>query len=341
MALDNDGGAAGAGGAGGAGAGGGVADLLDGGAGAGGAGAGAGGEGAGAGGEGAGAGAGTGDGGAGGDPAFLEQLSAEAGEGESASLRDWAKAANVKDVNALAKIARDSMAALRESGRVKVPGEGASEAEVKAFRSAIGVPDAPDGYVIEPPKGADGQPLTGEDGEPLKLDTPLLQRLAATAHANGLPKAGYEALVNDFMQFQLEQAAAGDVERQGEAREWFKTQGDAAPAKRAAVNRAAEALGLTGAEVVAIRGAIGSTRTLDTLAKLGEGISEDVFMGGGGGGQRFGMSGDQAQKEMDTMKADPAIAAKAAVPGTAENVRWKRLEAIVGDAANRKAAQGG
>ena len=104
-----------------------VDDLLGGGGGAaadGAAGAGGGGD--------AGAGAGGDAGAAGGDvPAdFLALFPADTPDGETASLQDWVKATGVKDVATLAKIARDNQKALRESGRVKIPGEGATPQEI-------------------------------------------------------------------------------------------------------------------------------------------------------------------------------------------------------------------
>lgn len=295
---------------------------------------------AGAGDAGAGAGAGADDaaaaaaaaaaGGAGADPDWYANVSGDAVDGESASLRDWLKASNVKDVNGLAKIARDSVTALRESGRIKVPGEGATAEEVTAYHKAIGVPDAPDGYQVAAIKDADGNDV--------QLDNPLLERLAGTAHKAGIPKAAYEALVNDYVQAQLEQVAGIDAEQQAAGAEWAKGHGDKAPAKLAAVNRAAQALGLSSQEVVAIRNALGAAKTLDTFAKLGEGIGEDVLIGDGS--RQFLMSGEQAQAEINRMRGDAETVAKMTVKGTPEFIKYNRLLEIAGEAANRKAAAG-
>ena len=266
------------------------------------------------------------------DPAWYADISADLGDGEKTSLRDWVKANGAKDLTHLAKIARDNQAALRDSGRIKLPGEGASEAEKTAFRAAIGVPESAEGYVIAPIKDADGNDL--------ELDTPLLSRLAAKAHESGVPKAAYEALVNDFVAAQLEAAGAGDAEQKAEGISWAKEQGDKQAAKLAAVNRGAAAMELSNEEVFAIRGVLGSRRTLDTFARLGEGIGEDVLLGGTGGAKQFMVSGEQAQAQIDVMKGDAATLAKMTVKGTPENARYNRLVAIAGEAANRKAAAG-
>lgn len=266
------------------------------------------------------------------DPDWYANVSAETADGETASNRDYIKAKGFKDIDGLAKAYRNAEKALHDKGAVKIPGEGASEAEVTAWREAIGVPADPKGYELAP--------IMDANGEPVPLDLPLLERLAVKAHEIGVPKAAYEGLVNDFVQGQLEMAAAADIEAKAEGASWAKEQGDKATAKLNAVNRGAEALGLSGEDVLKIRAALGTRRALDTLSRLGENIGEDVLLHSDGGGRKFIMSGDQAQAEMDAMKADPKLAAAILRPGSPENAKWKRLEAIVGDAANRKAQAG-
>lgn len=324
MASENEGAGGGAGeGGAGAGAGASAIDLLTGGAAPSGGQDGSGEGGAGAAGD-------TGQGAA--DPGWLDQLSAETPEGETASLRDWARSVGVKDLNQLAKIARDNQRALRESGRVKVPGEGARAEEVAAWRAAIGVPETAEGYQLDP--------VTGPDGSEVPLDTALLGRLAAKAHEVGLPAPAYKAIVGDFIRAQIEQFGAMEAEQRSEAEEWVKAQGDKAAARSQAVNRGAEVLGLDGEEVLKVRNALGSKRALDMLTRLGEGVGEDV-VAGFGGSQRFLVSGDQAQADINAMMADRAVAQRITVKGSPEHAKYNRLLAIVGEAANRRAAAGG
>lgn len=339
MAFEGEaGGAAATGGAAAGGtvaAGGSALDVLTGGGGAAAAAgaAGAGDDGAVAGGAGDGGAAAGGSGGdGGGDPAWLADLSGDTADGDSASLRDWAKSTGVKDLNQLAKIARDNQRALRESGRVKVPGSDASPEEVAAWRTATGVPDKPEGYTLDP--------VTGSDGNTVELNAPLLSRLAAKAHEIGLPADAYKALVGDYVQSQLEEFAGMETAQKAEATDWLKAQGDKQPARSSAVNRGAEVLGLDGEAVVKVRNALGAKATMDMLARLGEGVGEDVVRGLNGGGQQFLVSGDTAQAEINQMRGDPVVVAKMTVKGTPENARYLRLQNIVGDAANRKAAAG-
>jgi len=310
----------------GAGAGADFSDVFGGGEGGagGGGGAAAGGADGGAAGEG---GAGQGDGGA--DPDWYAQLPSEIGEGESASLRDRVKAAGVKDVTTLAKRFFDTQRALHDSGRIKVPGEGANAEEVATFRKAIGVPDDPKGYEMPVPKGADGEPLKGPDGAPVKLNVPLLERLANVAHQAGTPKAAYDALVQDFVQGQLEDLGQADAKAQQDAQAKVAEWGRDAPAKQQDVNRGLQALGLTREEALAARSMWGAGRAMDIFQKLGSGLAEDVMLAGGGGGQRFGMAPSEAQAYLDNVKKDASLGAKVMVPGSPEKARYDRAIEVV------------
>lgn len=318
----NDGGAGGEG----AGVGGSAADLLGGGSGEGG-----GGEGAGAGGEGGGGGGGgEGAGGSGGvaDPDWYSNISSDA-DGEGASLRDWLKASEIKDLNGLAKIARDNQKALRESGRVKIPGEGASAEEVAAYHKAIGVPDNPQGYEIKAP--------VGEDGKPVPLNQALADRIAAAGHKLGAPKGVVEGLANEIMQFEMDALHKADGEQRAAAQAWVAKQGQDADAKIAAIDRAAAALSISRAEMIALRSAWGAEKALTVMARLGENMAEGGLIEAGGK-QRFTVSATEAKAELTRLRGDPAWVDKARVPGTPENQRYERLTDIIGQAAEREAA---
>lgn len=317
----------------GAGTGGGAGSALDilGGAAAGDAGGAGGDAGAGTGGDAGAGGAGAGDAGAGGggaDPSWFNLLSAQAGENDEAANIDWVRSSGIKDIDGLVRVARDNQRALRDSGRVKVPGEGASADEVSAWRKAIGVPEDAKGYEIPVPKG--------ENGEPLPLNTPLLDRLATSAHKAGMPKGAFEAVVSDFIQAQLEEAAGADLAQQQAAEAHVKSWGADKTIMLANVDKAAHALGLSRGDMVGMRNALGAERALDLLAKLGNGMAEDVMLTGGRA--RFGISHAEAQAEINQLKADKGFLDKMKVPGSPERVRWDRLQSILADHAQRAAA---
>jgi hypothetical protein len=263
------------------------------------------------------------------DPDWYSSLSADA-DGEKPSLRDWAKAAGVKDLDGLAKIARDNQAALRESGRIKVPGEGAKPEEVAEFRKAIGVPEDAKGYAVTAPKD--------EAGNDLPLNDDMIGRMAESALKHGAPKAVFEGLIADFIQAQMDETATFDTEQQRIANETVKAWGAERDAKLAAIDNAARALGLDRTKMVSLRNALGADFALNMMAKLGEGMAEDVMLTGGKG--RFGVTGAEAKQEIARLKADPDFQKKLYAGDPSATARWNRLneaEAAFEDAQRRAA----
>lgn len=302
MAIDGEDGGAGGGGS--------AADLLGGGGGGGG------GDDAAAAAAAAAAGDGGGDVQMGADPDWWGTLSAEA-DGESSSHRDYVKAKGFKTLDDVVKAYRGAERSIHDSGRVKVPGEGASAEDIATFNKAIGVPDDAKGYVITAPKD--------DAGNDIPLDTGLIGRLAESALARGTPKAAFEGLVGDFVKMQLDDAAALDAQHRGAADAVVKGWGAQATEKLAAVDRAASALGITRDEMVALRNAWGPEKALTRLVKLGEGMAEDVLISGGRG--RFGVSGAEAVAEIAKLKSDPEFQKKLMSGDAAANARWDRLNA--------------
>jgi hypothetical protein len=308
--------------------------------GAGGAGSGAGG-GAGAG-AGAGAAAGAAAAAAGGgdaDPDWLESFSAEGGDADNPSNRDWLKAKGFKTLDDLAKSYREAEHAIRNGGKFTVPGEGAKPEEVAAYHKAIGVPEKVDGYSITLPDGVT------ED----MLDMPLLNSMREKALAAGTPAKAFDGLVQGVIQQQLDtaqaQATAENESRDALLKEW----GGQKDAKMAEVNSACRALGLSRADVVAIQrgfgaqyGEPGSRRTLELLQKLGAGIAEDKLLGGDGP-RRFGITPEEAQAEINKLSADREFGNKLMAKDPDAVARWGRLNEAVaaGEERKKRAAAGG
>lgn len=262
------------------------------------------------------------------DMAWLEQLSGDVGDGESSSVRDWVKSKNFKDMTALARSAWHAEKALHESGKVKVPGEGASESDRRAFFTAIGVPEDAKGYEVPE--------IKDKNGEVVPMNTALLDRLAGAALKGGVPKAGFAAIVADFVASQMEEIAGADAEQHADAAAKLKEWGNQKPQKMVAVQQALDALGLNRDEAVRLRAVLGAGRSMDIFAKLGEGLAEDRLLPGGNG-TRFGISGADAQAQIDEMRGDKATRDKIMVPGTPERARYDRLVKIAGEEAERQA----
>lgn len=309
---------------------GGASDLIggagaSGGDGAGGAGAGAG-DGAGAGGDGAGSG---GDGtGAGGftAPDWFEKISGTAAEGQTASNRDWLQSKGLTDLDKLVGSYREAEKAIRDGGKIKVPGEGAKPDEVAAYRTAIGVPEKPDGYeikAVENGKFDPSRPEGPDNPKSIPLNDALIGSLRESALKHGTPKGAFEGLVGDFIQLQLQEAQAEEQKQSDLAAGWLKAQGAKADEQLAHVNQAARALQLSRTDMNGLRSGLGADRALALLAKLGAGMAEDTLITGGS--NRFGVSGAEAQAELDRLKTDKDFMAKVMIPGSPERTRWERL----------------
>ena len=276
-------------------------------------------------------------GGAGGDdkggktpPAWATSLSADAGEGETASNRDFIAAKGFQDPDAMVKSYRELERALHGGkGYVKVPGEGAKPEEIAAFRATLGVPEKADGYEIKLPDLSNGD-------EKLELDTAFLDPMREAALKAGIPKAAFGVLGEAFVQFQLDQRAAELKAGDEEAAATIKGWGASADAKKADFRKGAQLLGIDKAALYAIQNAtmpdgkrFGADRAMEMLSKLGAMAGEDLFAGSGGK-VNFGVaSGAEAQGQIDAMGKDPATAKQMLVKGTPENVRYERLLSAV------------
>jgi hypothetical protein len=228
---------------------------------------------------------------------WMKSFSAEKGEGEDVSNQEWLAKLGVKDLDGLAKIARDNQRALRESGRVKVPGDGASEGDVKAYREAVGAPLEAAAYAVDMPEAAKG----------FELDTAFIDPMKAIAHKYHIPAAAFKELGDAFMQAQLESvqgdAASANAERDATIKEW----GPTAEQGKEEFRRGLDVLGLKTADAKAIQTGLGAKRTLELFRKIGQMAGEDFFQGNNGRpAERFGVADEaSARKQLAGMEADP------------------------------------
>lgn len=234
------------------------------------------------------------------DYSWATGVSAEAaGEGKASNL-EWLQTSGVKDMDGLVKVARDNQAALRDSGRIKVPGEGATEAEIAEYHKAIGVPDNADGYEFELPEG-----VKLED-----LDQDMLTPMKEIALKAGVPKGGYAALAKGFIEWQQGLLAAEQSEENADYDNWKKAQGKELPAREAEIQAGLRALGLKPEDFTAVQrgfrlqyGEAGSSRASNLFQKIGAGAGEHMLTGDGK--QRFGLTAAEAQRNVDAAILDP------------------------------------
>lgn len=288
-------------------------------------------------GEGGAGGGGTGEGGdggegAGGEADWLEQFSAEGGDAENPSNRDWLKAKGFKTADDVAKSYREAEKAIHSKGGITVPGEGAKPEEIAAFNKAIGVPEKVDGYEFSLPEG-----VTQE-----QLDMDLITPLRGLALEAGVPAKGFAALAEGVIKHQLDELQRERTEEDGDRDAKFKEWGGQKDAKRADVDRAMRALNMQPKDFQAIQRGFraeygtGSARALDLFQKLGAGLSEDTLLGGDGP-RRFGVTGAEAQAEIDKLTVDKEFGEKMLKKDPDAVARWDRLNAAVAAEKDREA----
>lgn len=273
--------------------------------------------------------------GGGGDPEWLANFSAEGGDAENPSNRDWLKSKGFKTLDDIAASYRAAEKAIHGKGAITIPGEGAKPEEIAAFNKAIGVPDNVDGYAIELPEG-----VKDEDLE-MDLITPLREK----ALEAGVPAKGFSVLAKAVVEHQLEQLGNMKVAEDGDFGEWKKAQGDQANAKLADANSAMRHLGLSPIDVQAMQrgyfmttGKPGSAKVMDMLAKLGAGMAEDLLINPDASKRRFGVTGAEAQQEIDRLVVDKGFQEKLNAKDPDAVQRWKRLNSAVAAEKDRQEA---
>ncbi len=276
-------------------------------------------------------GGGGGDGGQGGDgggaSGWLDGISADAVDADNPSHRDWLTSKGFKSLNDVVKSYRETERALRSGGKVEVPKEGASPEQLAAFRTAIGVPETPEGYQFTMPEG-----VTGD------LDASLMGDFAAQAHKLGIPKGAAEQLVRDwYIPKQMDMDAHLVATRKAETEAVLKGWGPDQAKNLALCNRAAARLGLDKTAIADMQQGFGAKRTLDLMLKLGQGIAEDAMLDGGTR-EKFGITPADAKTQKETLMADQAFTDKIRRGDTEAKARLDRLNRII--AADMDAKEG-
>jgi hypothetical protein len=154
----------------------------------------------------------------------------------------------------------------------------------------------------------------------------------------------FKPLAEGVIALQLDELAAAKSAEDGSYKEWEKAQGAQAPQKVAAVQSAMRALGVSASEFAGMQNGLrlqtgepGSARMMELFARLGEGMAEDTFLNPQDPKRRFGVSGAEAQAEIDKLVVDRDFQAKLMSKDPAAVERWNRLNAAVGAERDREA----
>jgi hypothetical protein len=231
---------------------------------------------------------------------------------EQKETRDWIANKKYADPFVLAKTAQSlekEAASLRTAVSVKaypadqVDANGvvkkADENAVKAWRTAMGVPETADKYDIKPP-----------DGSPYPQFTNYLKEVL---HQAGAPPAmakvlanGYEAAVSKL---ETELRAAEDTKSAADLRqlemEWGSNYKERVElGKRGKDWLAKEIGGLNDMQMRTLESVLGTSKFMSLMWKFGEGNKEPSFAGGGAPGKGFEGGASAAQAEYDQIWAD-------------------------------------
>jgi hypothetical protein len=238
------------------------------------------------------------------------------GEGQL-SNQEWLAKIGAKDLDDVVTRYRAAERGLRESGKVKVPGEGATEAEIAAYREAIGAPKEAGGYEVALPEGA----------KDVEIDAAFMDPFREIALKHNIPKAAFADLAAKFMESQygsmVEEASRLNADKAAKVKEW----GPEAEQRKEEFRRGMNALGLKVADISKIQTGFGAGATLDLFAKIGQLAGEDFFAGNGGrAADRFGVANAEgAKKAIDAMISDTETAKKLRNKDPVTVARYNRL----------------
>jgi hypothetical protein len=198
--------------------------------------------------------------------------------------------ASAKSFGDVSKMLTDSMTAARQKteGMIRVPGADAKPEDVAAYRAALGVPEKPEDYAHVLPEGVKDEQLNKEQ----------LSAWKGKLHAQGVPKAAAETIINEYLAEQaatqkatLEQFAKGIELEKVELAKRFPEIDKTVETVKALANRSGIPASLkTAIEKGAFdplnQAAFWGADALEVMAWAAKATGEDA--GGGGGGGKAG-----------------------------------------------------
>lgn len=217
------------------------------------------------------------------------------------------------------------------ANRIELPKEGDAESE-KAFRKALGVPDAADKYEFKFPDGT-------------KVNEDFLKVAKSWFHEAGATPKQAAVLAQKWAEYgnqmQTEAAAATLKAIEGERDAVFKEWGNNKEANQAAMQRAFMLLKPVGfdegmIDAIAETPGVGMAKVMKIFAHIGSMVSEGRFVDGSGGAN--GLTAEAAAARMKTLKGDREWFAKYTKGDAAAVAEWNALNAVLAKAAEQRAA---
>ena len=236
------------------------------------------------------------------------------------SPRDWVAKAGFKDMDALAKAARDAQTALRTA----IPGENDSPERWNEIFKRVGRPDSPEGYEVKAPDGFEANPQFTGSFQKAAFEAGLTAKQAAalTEWYNG------QAISN------IEMEAAAQREQAARLRQEWGAQFNA---NQEVARRGMSLLGIDNATLDGIGRGIGVDGAIKLMHKIGQMTSEDMLRAGGqGGAGGFTLSEGEAQAALDEFNKDGNNATLLRNGDPATKAKHERLIAQVAAAREAK-----
>lgn len=203
-----------------------------------------------------------------------------------------------------------------DANRIVLPESDTDQEGFDRVAKALGRPDTPDGYGFAELQG---------------VDPAFSKEAAGWLHEAGVGKGRAAALAEKWNAYVSgrETAAQAEFEAQSNA-DWAGLQTEFGPKFAENVEmfrRGAQTFGLGKEQMGAIERALGTQATVKLFAKIGQGLGEDKFVEGQGK-QQFGMSKEQAEARIDTLRRDQQWQARWMAGGADEKAEWSRLTKI-------------
>ena len=238
---------------------------------------------------------------------------------EDPATRSYMERKGFKDVQALgASFASLERMVSNDTRRVVLPtAEDDAEGYERVF-TALGRPAAAEEYGF---------------GELAGADPEFSQRAAEWLFEAGVGKSRAEGLAEKWNAYVGERTAAAQAafEAQSEA-DWEDLRHEWGPKfaeKTELFRRGALSFGLSRDEMAAIEQGLGTRRTAQLFAQIGQGLAEDRFIEGEGR-SGFGLSREQAENRIASLRRDQAWQARWMAGGADEKAEWSRLTKIAG-----------
>lgn len=270
----------------------------------------------------------AGQGGDGGANAAVDALNTPTASGwidytkiEDTELRSWAQNKNFADPVTAMKSHRE-LEKLVGTDRLSLPEQGKDLSEWSGW-DKLGVPKDAKGYVeaVKLPQLPEG----------MQIDDGLLSKAMEVAAAKRIPPQHLQEMVNIFAETRISEFNAGreiDAADRKAVDQLYQEWGTQKDQNLEYARRAAKQLGFDDAMIAESSQLQGSANFIKNLANVGRKMSDGGLINGGSSA----MSAEQAQAEMNAMKADAEIVQAlmdSSHPRHAvEKARWTRLSGL-------------